>query len=185
MTKKSIDKKSVIAQVKSLRLSGITDQEIYAQLAPEYFDRKTLATLITATVTEERKRKYQDAQITLLVVLGLTVILKLLTAVSLIIAEQKAVALVFVVLLPAVNVYFFIQIFKYEASIYRSCGLFAVLGISRIMNGMASEAGWLIIADIVIIGLIAGLSFYLDSKLFPNYSPRNMNADANGNYVVE
>ncbi len=184
MSKKSVDKKQVVAQVKSLRSEGKSDQEIYALLSPEYYDRKTVATIITATVTEERKRKYRDAQISLLVVLGLTIVLKLLAATALLISSQSGAALVLLILLPAVNIYFFVQILRYEAAIYRACGILAIMGISRILNGLAKEADWLILVDVVIIGIVVGLSFYLDSKLFPDYSPQKMKPDANGDYLV-
>ena len=185
MSKKSIDKKQIREQIKAFRAEGRPDQEVYNLLAPHYYDRKTVAQIITATVTDERKQKYRDAQITLLVLVGLTIGFKLLAAANLIFTMRSSAALLFLFLLPAVNVYFLVQLWRYDAAVYRVCGLFAIMGLTRILNGMAKEANWLILVDVGLIVAIAGLAFYLDSKLFPHYSPRNLKPDSNGDYKVE
>jgi hypothetical protein len=185
VSKKSVDKKAVIAQIKSMRMEGRSDTEIYAKLSGEYYDRKTVATIITATVTEERKQKYKDAQVTLLVMLGLTIVFKLLMGAALLVNDQNVMTLILAILLPAVNIYLFVKVLQYEASIYRACGFVALMGLTRILNGSAQEAGWAIAVDVLIIALIVGLSYHLDSKLFPLYSPQKMKADANGDFRVE
>jgi hypothetical protein len=41
-----------------------------------------------------------------------------------------------------------------------------------------------ILANIIFSGAVAGLSFYLDKKMFPNYNPNKLKKDSNGEYIL-
>jgi hypothetical protein len=47
-----------------------------------------------------------------------------------------------------------------------------------------SEGGTDILINLVFASAIAGLSFYLDSKMFPDFSPKNLKKDSNGEYIL-
>ncbi|MBL7788325.1 MAG: hypothetical protein JNL75_00665 [Chitinophagales bacterium] len=37
--------------------------------------------------------------------------------------------------------------------------------------------------NVVVIGTIVALSFFLDYKMFPNYNPNGLRKDMNGDYI--
>ena len=185
MSKKSIDRKAVAGIIQSGRLEGRSDTEIYTRLSAEYFDRKKIAQLITGTVTEQRKKNHRDAQITLLVLLGISVVFSLLTVISMALNSLGIYLMFFVLFLPMINIIFLVQIMLYKASAYRGCAILVMLGVVQGFKNWSTMESWTIFTNLAFAGAIVGLCFYLDNKLFPNYSPNNMKPDSNGDYRVE
>lgn len=185
MTKKSVVKKEVTSRINDLRFTGKTDTEIYRILSPDYFDRKEIAKLITATATPSRKEQFKIAQYALLGLLGITILFKVFFALSFALALNSKVALITILIFPAINIFFFVQVYRYEAGIYRLCGIFALIGLTRSITNRIEAPDWTIAVDVVIALAMVGLCFFLDSKLFPNYSPNNMKPDKNGDFKVE
>ena len=69
-----------------------------------------------------------------------------------------------------------------NAPIYRFCGWLTIAGFLQTVGKM--EMGTDILLNIIFASAVAGLSFYLDSKLFPEYSPKNLKKDSNGDYIL-
>jgi hypothetical protein len=182
MSKKSLDRKEAQKLIAHSRVSGKSDQEIYNDLSQQYFDRKSVALLITGTVTTENKNKYKVYNNILLGLLGLVVLSRILLVFSLTIQTGQLWTLLLLFIAPLFAAYFAYEISKYSGPIYRLCGIMTIVGFMQTIS--KSEGGTDILINLVFAGAIAGLSFYLDSKMFPHYSPKKLKTDSNGEYVL-
>lgn len=167
MSKKSVDKKAVKKFVIESRIIGKTDREIYDELSLIYYDKKTVAMIINGTVTEERKSKNKLLHTLLLVLVGITILFKILIVTSLSSASGKPEMLWLVLLVPIINIFFFVQIFRYDAGIFRLCGILTLVSVFQSVTKTSN--GTDLIMTLVLGGGIIGLSFYLGSVLFPGY----------------
>ena len=182
MSKKSLDRKAAQKFIVDSRDNGKTDQEIYNKLSQQYYDKKSVALLITGTVTTENKNKYKVYNNILLGLLGLAILLRILLVFSLTIQTGQLWTLLLVFIVPLFAVYFAYEIARYNAPIYRFCGIMTIAGFMQTIG--KSEGGSDILINLVFAGAIAGLSFYLDSKMFPDFSPKNLKKDSNGEYIL-
>jgi hypothetical protein len=180
MDKKSINRKTVKQFIIDNRNNGKTDQEIYDELAPQYFDKKTIALLITGTVKPEIKKKYKQYNNILLGLLILTVLLKILTVIIWTIQVNQPLVLIFIFILPLFNIYFIYEISRYNAPIYRLCGIMSIVSI--LYSFTNAQNGIDIFVTILVSGAIAGFSFYLNNSMFPNNNPKDLIKDINGEY---
>lgn len=185
MSKKSIEREAAQQAVVSLRLQGKTDQEIYNELAESYYDKKGLALLITATVTPELKEKYSALNKVLLALLALSVIFKLLAVFTISMDLGEPWFLIMLLFAPLINLYFIYEIARYNAPVYRFCGLLIIVGAMQSIGKTKELDATSIIITIAFAAAIAGLSFYLDNNMFPNYRPNNLQKDSNGEYVLD
>jgi len=182
MNKKSLDRKAAQKFIIDNRDNGKSDQDIYNELSQQYFDKKSVTLLITATVTTENKNKYIIYNNVLLGLLGLVILLRILLVFSLTIQTGQLWTLLLVFIVPLFAAYFAYEIARYNAPIYRFCGIMTIVGFMQTIG--KSEGGTDILINLVFAGAIAGLSFYLDSKMFPDYSPKNLKKDGNGEYIL-
>ncbi|MEI8201642.1 MAG: hypothetical protein WCH34_01430 [Bacteroidota bacterium] len=181
MGKKSLDRKSARKFIFENRNEGKSDQEIYNELTQLYYDKKSLALLITGTPTAEDKAEYSLYNNILLSFLAATILLKVFFVFNLSIQEGQAWALFLIFIVPLLNVYFIYEIARYNAPAYRFCGILTLLSFSQSFKN--SQDAFDIIISIVLCGAISGLSFYLDNKLFPKYKPNKLEKDSNGDYL--
>ena len=114
--------------------------------------------------------------------IGLTILFKLLAVFSLSLSEGQLWALLFIFIVPILNIYFFYEIARYNAPIYRFCGLLTIASFLQTLG--KTENGVDILISLALCAGIAGLSFYLDSKMFPDYSPKNLKKDNKGEYII-
>lgn len=182
MSKKSLDRKAAQKFIVDSRDNGKADQEIYNELSQQYYDKKSVALIITGTVTTENKSKYKVYNNILLGLLGLSILFKLLTVFSLTIQTGQLWTLFLVLVVPLFAGYFMYEIARYNGPIYRFCGMLTIAGFLQTIS--KAENGTDILINVIFAGAVAGLSFYLDSKMFPNYSPKNLKKDSNGEYIL-
>ncbi|MBK9543166.1 MAG: hypothetical protein IPO49_12815 [Bacteroidetes bacterium] len=182
MNKKSLDRKTAQIFIIESREKGKTDQEIYFDLTQKYYDTKAVALLITGTVSIANKNKYKVYNNILVGLLGLSIVFKLLTILNLTVQTGQLWTLVLVFIVPLFAAYFMYEIARYNAPIYRFCGWLTIAGFLQTVGKM--EMGTDILLNIIFASAVAGLSFYLDSKLFPEYSPKNLKKDSNGDYIL-
>lgn len=178
MSKKSLDRKTAKHLIIEGRDNGKTDQEIYYELTELYFDKKAIALLITGTANKPDIEKYKIYNNILLLLIGLTILIKVLNVLNLSLEGQVWV-LLFIFIVPLLNIYFFYEIARYNAHIYRFCG---ILTIASFLQTVSKEASFLV--SFVLSASIVGLAFFLDAKLFPNYSPNNLKKDNNGEFIL-
>lgn len=182
MSKKSLNRKVSVQYIVESRDNGKTDQEIYNELSKEYYDKKSLVLLITGTVTSENKQKYKIYNNILLGLLGVAILSRILFVLGLTIETGQLWTLFLVFIVPIFAAYFAYEIARYNAPIYRFCGIMAILGFLQTLS--KSENGNEILFNFVFAVAIAGLSFYLDGKMFPKFSPNDLKKDSNGEYIL-
>lgn len=183
MGKKSLNRKVAQEFIVNGRSGGKTDQEIYSALTQEYYDKKAIALLITATPTKENKSKYKVYNYILVGLLLLVILFKILFVFNIAFQTRQPWAMLLVFIVPLLTAYFAYQIAKYHAPTYRFCGLMAIVGFLQSFD--VNDRGPDVLLSLVVVASIAGLSFFLDAKMFPNYRPNNLQKDDNGEYVIE
>jgi len=180
--KKSIDRKSVQRLIIDNRSLGKTDQEIYDQLSMVYFDKKSIALLITSTIKEELKRKYKLLNYILIGLLLSTVVFKIISIVGISLDTHKPWLLITIFFFPILNVYFIYQIANYYGPIYRFCGLIVIAGFLKMIT---ESTHWIDICINLILSVgIAGIAFYLDQHMFPDYKPNKLIKNENGEFIL-
>jgi hypothetical protein len=183
MAKTSINTKAIQQFILESRENGKSDQEIYDALSQQYYDKKSVALLITGTATNENKSKYKIQNNILIGFLGLSMLLKILIIFSLSDPFEDPFFMLLLFLYPAIEGYFIYGIAKYLAPYYKLCGILAILSFLKTIRSAGNDSS--IILNLLIISIIVGLSFYLAKKLFPKYSPKNLKKDDNGEYILE
>jgi glucan phosphoethanolaminetransferase (alkaline phosphatase superfamily) len=183
MSKKSLNRKAAQKFITESRDNGKTDQEIYNELAQQYYDKKSLALLITGTVTNANKNRYKVYNNILITLLAIVIVLRILSVFSLTIQTGQLWTLLLVLFVPIFAAYFAYEIARYNAPVYRFCGIMMILGFFQTMGN--ADDGTSIRINLALTIAIVSLAFYLDSKLFPHYSPRNLKQDSNGEYILE
>jgi hypothetical protein len=181
MSKKSLDRKAAQIFIVDSRDNGKSEQEIYRELSQQYYDKKSVALLITGTVTTANRNKYKVYNNILLGLLGLAILLRILLVFTLTIQTGQLWVLL-LVFIPLLEAYFGYEIARYNAPVYRLCGIMTIVGFMQTIG--RSEGGTEILINLVFAGAIAGLSFYLDSKMFPDYSPKKLKTDSNSEYIL-
>jgi hypothetical protein len=182
MSKKSIDRKAASQFIVDNRAAGKSDQEIYNELTQQYYDKKAIALLITSTVTDENKSKYKVHNRILLVLIGITIVFKVLTVVNISLSASQLWYLLLLFLLPILNIYFFYEIYRYTGAVYRFLGLLTIISFLQGISKMASLD--IMINAFLCIG-ISGLAFYLDANMIPKYSPNSLKKDSNDEYILK
>lgn len=169
MTKKSLDRKAAKQFIVSNRDNGKTDQEIYHELTEQYFDKKSIALLIHETITKENKNKYRIYNNILIGILILLALYKLLVVFYLTKESGELWVLLFALFIPLLSFYVIYEIWNYNKPIYKFCGIMS--GLSFLQNMRKIETKEELLFNVVVIGTIVALSFFLDYKMFPNYNP--------------
>jgi hypothetical protein len=184
MARTSINKAAIQQAVREGRQNGKTDQEIYNELTETYYDKKLLALTITGVPTAENIGKYKLYNNILLGLLSLSALFKIIMIFTMTLYAGQPLLLLLVFIVPLLNIYFMYEIARYQAYAYRICGLLTIVGFLNSLNGTNIDITNVVI-NLVIAGSVAGLSFYLDSHLFPAYSPRSLEKDSNGEYILD
>jgi hypothetical protein len=182
MSKKSLNRKDAQKYIIVSRDNGKTDQEIYNELSEQYFDKKSVAILITETITSENKKKYNVYNNILIGLIGLTILFKLFMIFSLTIQSGELWILLIALFVPLLAGYIIYGISNYDKPIYRFCGIMIGLGFLQNMRKLDNTSDILI--NIIFTVAIVGLSFYLDSVMFPDYNPKGLIKDSNGDYIL-
>ena len=182
MGKKALDVPAIKKAIEEGRDNGKTDQEIYNELVPLFYDKRTLALIITGNPTKENIEKYKVYNNILLGILALSIVFKFLTVFNLAMSFGQPLLLLLIFVVPLFTAYFIYEIRRYSAFAYRACGLLAIAGFLQSIRNTSDAADVLI--NLVFAGSVCFLSFYLDKKLFPKYSPGKLQKDANGEFIL-
>ena len=130
LTKEQLQEVKMI--INSSRTKGMSDQEIYNELRYRYrYDEKRkIYCLITGTAAEESKNKYRILNNTLIVILGISFLLRLLLALSLYLSDEinGIFSLILGLLLICLPLSLMIEVIKYNGCIYKALGLVFVSG---------------------------------------------------------
>ena len=168
--------------------TGIGKQEIFEELSQNYSYEYTVAQLVAMTPPHSLKQRYKRLNQILIALLLFAALVKVLVALP-ILSRLPAVAFPLLILVPALNVWFAMEIAKFKGYIYRPAGLLALAALFKAIlpeDGIASYglAGWVIYGlNCLLILAIAVLAFYLAKRLFPNYGLLGPKRDPKGNYL--
>jgi len=185
MAKKSVSKhrKEVISQIQEQIDNGVPKKEIFDKLNEDYFDKSTILNLVASAIDSKTKSKYKGLNNTLLGLLVFTILLKVLFGIILV-TQLSIYALPAILILPLVNVYFAFEVSRYTGYIYRILGLLTIAGMMQTVSRHEGDIILLLI-DLGIGATIAGLSFYLGSKMFPNFGFFGVKKDEEGNPILD
>ena len=178
---KSLDRKSAKNLILDGRNAGRSDQEIYKQLTELYYDKKGIALLITGTVTAKNKEKYKTYNNILLGLLGVSILFKVWIITNLTLATMQPWMMLLIFVVPLISAYFMFEIYQHNGPMYRLCGMLIIAGFLQTIGN--AGLGIDILINLVFAGAVSGLCFYLDSNMFPDYSPKNLSKDSNGDYI--
>ena len=176
-----MDQKTAKKIIDDSRAAGKNDQQIYNELSGHYENKKNLALLITGTAPVKTRNQYKLYNNVLIGLLAVTFVFRLIGAFSLV-GEGEVLGFVVSlvgIFLPALFIYGFIN---YMGPMYRLCGILTVLGIVQVAARWNNDL--LIVIDLIILVSMAVLSFYLGSKMFPNFNPGKLRKDENGGYLL-
>lgn len=182
MSKKSLDRKAAKLFIVSSRDNGRTDQEIYNKLTEQYFDKKSLAILITETITAELKKTYKVYNNILIGPIGLSFAYNIYKVVIITMESRELWVLLFAIGFLFFAFYLIYEIWNYNKPIYKFCGIMTGLGFVQYMRKFENMEH--VFICLIVAGGIVGLSFYLNYKLFPNYKPNSLKKDDNGDYIL-
>jgi hypothetical protein len=187
MNKSRINKKELRISIYEHRLNGKSDQEIYNDLSAKYHkyhDKKTLALLVAGTVTPELREKYKVPNTILLVLISMTILLKVLLVFNMSLEFGKVWPLFMIFLLPVLNVYFFYEVYYFNAIAYRPIGYLTIVGLLNSLAKSVDPNPFDLLFNVTIAGSIIVLSFYLSRRLLPNFKPGKLAKDSKGEYVL-
>lgn len=183
MTKKSLDYKFAKKFIIESRIKNISDQEIYNELVQRYFDKKGIAGLIKSVVKTEVKQKYKIYNHILIGLLWISIILKILTIIPL--TQQSGILYTIILMLfaPSINLFFIYNIAKYNGPYYRFCGILSIASFFQSITYFENVST--IVINALLVGVVAGLCFYLSKKFYPTNNPKNFKTDSNGEYQFD
>lgn len=182
MDKKPTNRAVIIPFIQTERAAGKSDQEIYRELTAEYFDKKTIALLITGTAKEEAKRKYAGWNITLMVLLALGIVSKIYVLIQLTRTHHPMADTLTFYAACFAYAYLIYAVSKYQAVVYQVCILIPLLSFSESVDKFNGVA--LLVESLISITLIF-VAWYTKISLFPNYSINKMKKDENGDFIME
>ncbi len=182
MSKKSLDRKSAQQFIADNRENGKTDQEIYNLLQEQYYDKKVLALLVKGTVTKANKEKYKNYNNILVGLLAFIALARIFLVFNLTIETGEPWLLILVFIVPLFAAYFAYEIARYNVWAYRFCGIMTIIGFFQTLGKSNGDD---LLINLLFAGAIAGLAFFIESRMFPGYSPKNLKKDSNGEYILD
>ena len=182
MTKKSINRKEVTKTIETRLQENIPRKEILEELSEQYFDKNTISTLIASTPDNQIKEKFKTLNNILLGLLILTIVFKIFVGITLL-SSISLYLIPIAFLIPFISIWFAFEVSKFNGYIYKSLELLAIASIFKALGNLG-ESGTFGLINIVIVVVIAGLSFYLGNKIFPNYGLFGPKKDSDGNIIL-
>ena len=180
--KKHISKKETLKFISQSIENGENKSEIFERLSSQYYDSDIIAKLTASFPDPELKTKYNGINTLLFILLIITAILKVIGVLPLIL-EKPGLGLIMILIVPILNIAFALEVKKTRGYIYRVLGMIAIAGIFKSL-GQIGETGVWVLIDIVLLGMISGISFYIGSKMFPNYGFMGPKKDASGKWKL-
>lgn len=181
MNKRSIDKIAAEKFIIESRAIQKTDQEIYNELSQKYFDKKSIALLIIATVTEENKAKYKTLNNILHAFIIGAILFGAYQLLQISIQKGSFWGILYICGLISFFSYFIFRISRYTVTYYNFGGTMTILFLMQTFDRTDS---WTIrIIIIILASIIAGLCFYLYRNMFPDYRPYHLKVDQNGDFI--
>lgn len=180
--KKHIPKKEMVKLITEGIENGETKNEVFDRLSSEYHDSTLIAKFIAFFPDKELKEKYKQWNQVLFILLVITSLLKVVGVLPLLL-ELPALGVLLLLVVPILNIWYAIELRKTRAYIYPSLGLLAIAAIFKSLREVDETGVWGVI-DMVLLGILSGLSFFIGKKMFPNFRFYGPKKDASGNWIL-
>ena len=141
-------------------------------------DKDEVVILLTESLKMEDRKKISVWNTILLVLIGSTILLKVLTVLGLSIHTGELWTVLLVLITPILNVFFFFIVMNYKIQMYKFIAIFSMLGLVNSIGKMGE--GIELIINIFLSLTIFGLSL----ALYLNNKPAEIKKDENGNHIL-
>ena len=161
---------------------GKSRQEVFEELSETVkMAKDDLAKIIRFIPSLELRKKHKVAHVTLLILLGISVLFKMFAGIPLVI-KNGINWLPIIFILPIINIILLYLIGNYRGENYKFVGIMGILGLTRSLQSLTEIASNpLIIVDFAFILLTIGLGFYLNSVMVPEFKTvKQKYTDENG-----
>ncbi|PZE15558.1 hypothetical protein DNU06_17465 [Putridiphycobacter roseus] len=172
-----LEKKELKRIISEERGFGKNDQEIYNVLIEKHKDKDEIAIMLTDSLKKEDRNKIRFWNTILLVLIGLTIIFKVIATLNISVSSGKLWTLLFVLLTPILNIAFFLIVLNYRIQLYKFIAIFTMLSFVNTIGKMGE--GLDLFLSIFFSVSIIGLSF----ALYYNNKPAELKKDGNGNHI--
>lgn len=179
--KTAIDRKAIKSIIKRVE-SGEDKQSILDELQDVYFDQKHLATILASIPDPERKSKFQIFNQLILVLLGISILMKVVMGVF-ITASVSVFLTPFGLFVPVLTIFFFYQVKNNRAHAYLILTYACTSGILKLIQSSESLNGYFL-ADLVLIVLILICTVTVKQKMFPNWGWLGPKKDSDGAVII-
>jgi hypothetical protein len=153
---------------------GKSVEAIYQHLLPSCPNPSRLSSWIAMFPTKENREKYKKLNLVLFSLLLFQALLKILSSLTLPFVRDN---LLWLLIVPLMNILFAIEVWKMRRAIYNLVAVLEMTGISKLFpasffTNPPANPPWLsILINILFCLFIAVLSFYTGKKIFPKYKP--------------
>lgn len=155
-------------------LEGKTRTEMFQEIKLETKEKATtIAKTVRFVPTLEARTRYKFLNNLLGVILIITALLKMLAVYGLLMDSSSTALLIGLILGPAINVFFAIQVFKFHGSAYKIIMILTFLGVLRSLQALADFNPWMLIDYGLIVSVIT-LCLILQSKLVSDYKTKKV-----------
>lgn len=179
-SKKHTSKKELKKLAIQLIESGKTKQETFEELSSQYYESDTIARIIGSIPSVEIKQKFNTINNILFILLIVSAILKVLTALPLLI-DTITGGIIVMLIVPLINIFFAFHVKKMRGEIYLALGFLAAASTLKTLENIL-ELGPTALIDTSIAATICILAFYIKSKAFPNLGFSGMKKGKDGKY---
>jgi hypothetical protein len=171
--------KQAIREVKE----GQDRQKVFQAHLPEVSNPKHLATAIAGVPNPELKARYASINYVLVALLIVAALLKLAGGLFYFMQYGAFIGIAAVFLGILVPLVFAMGVARFEGQIY---SILIILCIANALNLLIkiNQSGLWAIPDLVLLAVIAGLSWWLKSKIFPSLGFLGAKQDANGAFAL-
>jgi len=176
-------KKEALKSIQIRLEEGKPRKEILEELAGIYGSRSSLAELIARTPDPKKKEKYKLLNYILAFFLLLSAVGTVYAGIKSFAAEPVEAVIVTVITLLILTV-LIIRVLRFNGYVY---GLLTFLILLAVITDLVNIPEW-DKGDLIGISLLlafAGLAYYLNRKIFPNYGIFGLKKDKNGEYLLE
>lgn len=180
---KKHEKKEALKTIQTRLEQGKPRKEILEKLAGTYGSRSSLVELIARTPNPEKKKKYKLLNYILALFLLLSAGVSVYAGIKSFAAEPVEAIIVMVITLLILTI-LIIGVLRFNGYIY---GLLTFLMLLAVVTDLINFSEWdkgdLI--GIFILLAFAGLAYFLNKKIFPNYGLFGLKKGRDGEYLLE
>lgn len=163
-------KKEIKKLVQQKIAEGKSRQQTFDEIKEqEKVSSEELAKIVKNFIPLALRDEFKKPHTLLLIILGITILFKILAGLPLIINNGLAY-LPLLLLMPIINIALTYGVYKYQANMYMFVAIFTIIGTARsALNLDFENLDSLLIIDLIVAASLIGLGFYLRSKIDTGY----------------